>query len=255
MGPLIVALIPGLLLGWRRFSNRQRSSLTLLWVAALVTWAIWSISAYIAVELVWPRHYYAVFPAAAILATAGFEAASTVKLDQIRMRRVLGALVLLAFALAAYAELSFIVKGNPILVISGRQTKVDYLFRNLGRYAEAMQAITDLPPESYIYFLWEPRTLYCQDRNCFPDGITHNWSFLRNVYGDSDEIQAALCKRGITHMLINDLGLSVFQRMEPDFQPQDRMELEELRSGALGNPTHFGDEYTLYELVCADESQ
>jgi hypothetical protein len=251
VGPLMLALIPGLLLGWRHFNPNQKSSLIRLLVACLGTWLIWSVAAHIADELMWPRHYYGVFPAGAILAVGGFEAASSIRLKQVRIRRILGALVALAFGLSLYAEVLSFVDANPLSVLVGKQTKADYITQELGWYGEAIRLVNELPPESQVLFLWEPRTLYCQDVSCYPDGTLSNWWYLQEVHKGSDDIHQALCGKGVSHVLLNDLGLDVFQSMETSYGSEHWNALEDFRGGRLELLSEIGDSYSLYALDCS----
>lgn len=252
IGPLMLALIPGLLLGWKRFQVSQRRSLFRLLVAAFSTWLIWNLGAHIADELMRPRHYYGTFPAFAILAVGGFEAASSIQLDQIRIRRVLAALLVLTFSLSAYAEWVFFVEADPIPVVMGSQSREDYLSEQLGGYGDALKEINTLPPGSRVYFLWEPRTLYCQQVTCYLDGTLDNWWYLRNATEDVAQIQPMLCQKGITHVLVNDLGLEVVRQLPSNLEAADWSAFETFKRDALDEIINFGESYSLYQLICSE---
>jgi 4-amino-4-deoxy-L-arabinose transferase-like glycosyltransferase len=251
VGPLMLALIPGLILGWKRFRKQQKGSLFRLIVAALGAWLIWSIGAHFADELMRPRHYYGIFPALALLAVAGFEAASSVNLPQIRVRRVLGVLVALALGLAAYAELVFFVSASPLPVLVGLQAEMDYVTQELGGYGQAIQAVNDLPSGSVVFFLWEPRTLYCRGVTCYPDGTLDNWWYLQRAYDDIIGIRNAICQKGVTHLLVNDMGVDVYRDMPSNYEREDWTALARFRESALGKAAKIGDGYSLHGLDCS----
>lgn len=249
VGPLMLALIPGLLVGWKGFERLQQ--LTLLRLLALVgcAWLLWSLLAHFADELSRPRHYFGVFGALAVLATGGFLALAGIQLGKVRLGRLLAALLALALALAALAEVTAFAASDPLPVLLGGQEQTEYVSQELGWHGEAMQAINALPSEAQVLFLWEPRTLYCQ-RACLLDATLDNWWYLRRTAGDAQAIAAALRERGVTHVLVYDSGVRMLQdsTAKPEYEAADWTELKNLVGSELIKISDFGGQYSLYAL-------
>ena len=225
LGPLLLALIPGLLVGWRDWGEQTRRSLARLLAVAASAWLLWSIAAHFADELMRPRHWFGVFGALAVLAAAGFQALSAVRLPGLRLGRALSALLALAIGLAGITELVEYSRADPLPVVLGDQSQADYLKQELGWYSSAIEAVNDLPAGSLVLFLWEPRTLYCTTP-CLPDGKLDNWWYLRQAGGDAPGIAAVLRQKGVTHVLVGDSGLEWIRGVVADIPPADWEELD-----------------------------
>lgn len=246
LGALLFALIPGLSVGWSQFAHSQRRSLKSLGVAALSAWVIWSVGAHFAEELMRPRHHFGVFGGLAVLATAGYVGLSRSRLQGIRLGRALSALVGLALCLAAIFEVVTIAQADPLPAALGLQSRAEYIQQELGWYGVAIERVNELPDPSQVLFLWEPRTYYCQV-TCLLDGKLDNWWYLRQAGGDAAGIARVLRQRGITHVLVYDLGISWVRRTTA-LSVADWTELDVLRQSQLRLVENIGDTYTLYAL-------
>lgn len=102
IGPLLLALIPGVLAGWRELTSDERSRIIPSLIVAGTGWLIWAGVAHVSDALAQSRLYRALFPALAILATAGYKAASRLRLPGVRVGRVLAALVALALGFVTW---------------------------------------------------------------------------------------------------------------------------------------------------------
>jgi hypothetical protein len=254
LGPFVLALVPGLLVSWEMWSQTQRRSLQRLLAAAGCTWLLWAVTSHFADELMRSRHWYAAFGALAVLAVAGFQALSSVRLPGLRLGRVLSALVTLVLGMAGLNEVLDYSKANPLPVILGGQSQVEYLKQELGWYGAAVEAVNQLSPQAVVLFLWEPRTLYCQV-HCLPDGKLDNWWYLRRAGGDAPAIVEILRQKGVTHVLVNENGLEwiKLQPLQSQDDPADWDALESFLQDHLHLVQQFGDSYSLYSLGGAQE--
>lgn len=245
LGPFLLALIPGLLLGWHTWEDGRRRTLRRLLAAAVCTWLLWSVAAHFADELMRPRHWFGVFGALALLAVAGFQSASTVRFPGLRLGRVLSALAVLGLVLAALNEVLEFGRANPLPVVLGSQSQEDYLDQQLGLYNLAVRTVNQLPEGTAVLFLWEPRTLYCQVL-CLPDGKLDNWWYLLRAGGDSAGVAEILAQKGVTHVLLNDAGLEWIKQVSIEIDPASWSELENFKQEHLRLLQNFGDSYSIY---------
>jgi hypothetical protein len=247
IGPLFLALIPGIFLGWWAFSSSQKYFLRRLLGVAVCTWLVWAIASHFADELMRSRHYYGVFGAFAVLATGGLLAASNLKLPQIRVGRVLNVMVALVLILAGLGEVISFVSADPFPVLIGQQQQAEYLEQQLGSYALAIKAVNGLPSDSEVLFLWEPRTYYCEV-DCLLDGKLVNWWYLRRAGGDSNAITEILREKGVTHILVYNAGLDFFRTLPTEYKEVDWAEFSRFRETMLTPILEIPGQYSLYEL-------
>ena len=251
IGPLMLALIPGLLLRDPSRKRAQFRSLISLCVFGAGVWIIWAAGAHISGPLLSSRLYFFSFPALALLAAAGFRSASKVNVFQIRVGRVAGALVILALGLGLINQVNVFRKKNPLPVILGSVGQEVYLSQELGWYYPVMQAINDLPRDSRILFLWEARAYYCTGQ-CSPDVVLDRWWHLRRTNSDLAAISDSMQDRGFTHVLIYEIGAD-FERARPGlYQEVDWLELQQFRQEQLSLLHSFDGFYTLYSLKASE---
>ena len=248
IGPLLLALIPGALISWQEFSRDQRGGLIQLLIVAGTGWLIWAGAAHLSDTLAQPRLYFAIFPALATLAAAGFEAASRLQLPGVRVGRVLAALVALALSLVAVNESLHFLSVDPLPVLAGAQSRQAYLVDRLGWYALAIQRTSDLPPGSKVVLLWEPRGYYCRV-DCQPDVILDRWWHLRRTRGNAAAIADGWRAQGVTHVLLYDLGVRLEVESQSLFEPSDWAELERLKQTELRLLQDFDGVYSLYAVA------
>lgn len=242
---LPLALLPFLLVGWRSLTKELRNTLAKLGLIALVAWMIWGAGSHAAIALNRSRHYYAAFPALTVLACAGYLIGVRLESARVRTGWILKGLVLFVLILSGVGETLTFAGTNPLRVIAGVDSEGQYLADQLGWYGPTMDAINRLPPESRVYFLWEPRAYYCRVE-CSPDVILDRWWHLNRTVGDAQRIAASIRAAGFTHVLIYDLGVELERVSRQVFTPSDWDELEKLRTDELILVSSFGDTYTLY---------
>jgi hypothetical protein len=250
IGPLMLALIPGLYLGWNSFAKQQKDSLKRLLLLALATWALWVVGSYFADALTRSRHYFGVFPIFAVLSVAGFQSVTKIRVGQIRFRRLISALIILTFLIAIVDQAFHFIRSNPLLVLTGQQSEKDYLINGLGWFGVVMNEINDLPTDSKVAFFWEPRAYYCHAVACSPDAVIDQWWYLRRKVGDSTEISKYLLSDGFTHVLIYQTGVDFVKEEDKEllrYTASDWADLERFRS-ELHLVKDYGGVYVLYEL-------
>ncbi len=246
IGPLLLGLSPLAALGWRRRSPDEQQTLRLSAVATLSGFLIWIIASRFAGLLIQSRLYFAFFPAWAVLAGAGFDALGQVKAHAIRFGRIASVVVMLALDFSAYAACQDAYHRNAWDALLGLQSQQQYLAHNLGDYAEAMQALRELPPGSRVLMLWETRSLYCLPV-CDPDEVIDRWYTDRRLYQTPEQILAAWQEQGYTHLLLFQTGADFVRLHHTGELPESDWQALDALLASLPTARQWED-YTLYLL-------
>ena len=247
ISPLLLVLIPAAFLTAALNKKRVRNELTVLSVFAILTWIFWGFGAHISNPLASSRLYYGLFPAFVVIACAGFEYLSDIKIPGLRVNVVVSALILLTIFLSLISMTYQFVEGNTLKVLLGTQSKEEYLFQNLGWFAPAMNTVNSLPSTAKVAFLWESRAYYCEI-DCSPDVIIDRWWYFSRGVGDSLEIAEILREGGVTHILIHETGVEFVRNKSNQFTDTDWQLLDEFISNELQLVEDIGNAYTLYTL-------
>jgi hypothetical protein len=247
ISPLFLALIPGVILGWQFFREENRKFIVRLAALVLCAWFVWALGSQIASTLTRTRHYYVIFSALAILASFGYDSVRRLKFQSVELGWLMQRLVIFVLILVAVTEVLFFAKASPIRVLSGFQTKEEYLTEQLGWFGPAMQGINSLPNGSSVAMFWEPRSYYCEVP-CSPDVILDRWWYLMRTTGGAREVASLLQTQGYTHVLIYDFGVELVRDTDNLLEAHDWEELERFREEELRVVHEYHDAYTLYEL-------
>ncbi|MGA2111926.1 MAG: hypothetical protein ABSG98_07225 [Anaerolineales bacterium] len=247
IGPLMVALVPGLLLSRGRFSRESARLLTAAGILGLSGWVGWAALAHASSMLVQSRMYFGFFPALSLLAVGGLTSLVPRQCGPVRIWVLASVLVGLGLILEAFNEGLNFASLNPIPVLAGEESAAQFLAQRLGWYEPAMEAVNSLPPGSKVVFLWEPRGFYCTT-NCLPDAIIDRWWHLLRVRGDSRSIVDLWREQGVTHVLIYEAGARKEQEESSLYQPSDWEQLRLLEQTQLVRVADFGGVYSLYKV-------
>ena len=246
ISPLLIALVPFSLLGFKSRTETQRVTLVIaitIGVTGLLTWLLASrLSGY----LIQTRLYLGIFPAFAVLAGAGYQALSDVRLPGLRLGRVISVLVGIVLFFNIIPVFTGFADGGALNVLLNNETADDYLADNLGCYFPAVKAISELPQGSRVLMLWEPRSYYCLPR-CVPDEILDQWRHARQTIGEPQEILNSWRAKGYTHLLYNRFGADFVRADDKSYRDTDWLALDVLLS-QLQEPVDFGGAYELYSL-------
>jgi hypothetical protein len=248
IGPLYLALIPGLLMGLKSFGAASRRLLHRAALLALVAWVLWGAGEFLADPLIRSRHYYGFLPAMALLAVAGFQRISGLRLGELRLGWVISRLVLFSLLLTLVGGLFHFAAQDPLPVVMGQRSQQEFLADRLGWFGPTMAYLETLPPTAKVEMLWEARSYYCS-RPCVPDEILDKWWHLQRTLGDNREIARQWAQTGVSHVLIYDFGADYERRTNKAFEPSDWQALQAFREQDLELIKVFGTGYSLYRLV------
>ncbi|MEZ0395356.1 MAG: glycosyltransferase family 39 protein [Anaerolineales bacterium] len=246
IGPLLLGLSPLAALNWQTRPPAGRETLRLSALVTLSGFLIWIIASRFASLLIQTRLYFAFFPAWAVLAGAGFDAIGQVKTHAIRFGRIASFVVALALGFSTYTTCQDAYHRHAWEALLGLQSRPQYLADNLGGYAEAMQALQDLPPGSRVLMAWETRSLYCLPI-CDPDEVIDRWYTDMRLYQTPERILAAWQEQGYTHLLVFQSGADFVRRHHEGELTENDWETLEALLASLPAARRWSD-YTLYVL-------
>ncbi len=267
IGPLFVLLIPLLLLTWGRIDEKWRESLKGQFWFLLFLHGFWLYS--MTNRWTETRLVLSIFAPMSLLAAAAFESLRSLPEKPLNITWMLRTIVVLILVITAVNHIagkrledgedfqgttlvSHFVDMKTLDYLTGIISEKEYLEDALGWYLPAMEKVNDLPDDSYILFLWETRSLYCEEKTltCEEDTIIIRWWHDRRAVGDgsAEAILTHWRGRGVTHVLVWETGQE-FEFDSPTrlFTEEDIAEWEKMET-LLVPVWHGEDVYTLYEL-------
>lgn len=243
-GPLLLALLPIVFVGWRQQPTERQAFLSGLLIFCLPPLLVWLVGAGITTRLTHLRYLFPMFPALALAIGIGLAS-----LSDVAVRKVAQAVVLAALAIGVVSASLTFVAGGATRVVLGLESEEDYLTRTLGAYYAAMQQINRLPEGARVLMLWEPRGFYCHPR-CIPDDALDAWWHDRQLEDDPFQIARRWRDEDITHVLVYEAGARFLLDEEP-FDPlskDDMAALMRLRGEVLIPTWEVAGAYALYAL-------
>ena len=253
MGPLFLALLPLLVVYGvyrpRRGEIQRPAAVGYLLTFALAQYLVWTWGVIASRSLFQSRLLLPCFVAMAPALAVALDALRAFDRPAFSLHRFVWMTIAIVLALnVVYQGLDFL-RIDPLPYLAGRESRDEFLTRNLGQHYAAMQYINEnLPSGAKILFLWEPRSYYCQ-RQAQPDAILETWKHLVYEYGSVDAIARHLADEGYTHVLLHQKGLEfvVEAGMDP-ITGEDVRLWEDLASDYLTVVHREGEGYVLYAL-------
>ena len=219
MGPLFLVIAP--LTIWiltkrtHRNSTQNLSLLTIVFFSALA-FSAWTLGVVNSIHL-WQGRL--LFPALIpfIIPTAlGWDALNKLNSPKIRVSFLVNILIGIVIALTLFSNSMFVLRRNPLAVAFGIQTREQYIAKTSPSYISLIQLVDELPQDSYIYNLFEPRA-YALPRATQPDVINSNFPHDLYLYKTPSGIIDYWKTHGYTHVLIYNTGVD-FLSTDPESQ-------------------------------------
>ena len=223
---------------WKRVEGRMMTlALVLVWaMAGGVSLYLWQFQQI--------RIYFALLPIPALLAGTGWGWLQAWSFNGIRLRRLLGTLLILVMALACWQDSLEVVSVSPLQAAMGIQPAQTFLENNLGWYAVAMKGLGDLPQGSKVMMLWEPRGLYARG-DVQPDVWIDTWRMAYWTEHTPEKILMDWRAGGFTHILYYRAGADMIRSGDKVLEPAGWQALDQLLS-TLPGPVSYGGVYSLY---------
>ncbi|MBI5931891.1 MAG: glycosyltransferase family 39 protein [Chloroflexi bacterium] len=272
IGPLFLFLIPLLLLSWKKLEPTWRKSIQGMTIIIAGVFIFWMASAATSVYGAQTRLWYAMFPMLVLIAAIGFDGLRYLPTKPLDLRFVIQALLILIFTFTAidYVRgvrpkndriegttlVSHFLDSHALDYLMGVMPKNEYLDENLGWHIEAMRQVNKLPDGSRVLFLWETRSLYCDEPRieCVEDWILLRWWHDRRTLqmdngqlASADTILNEWRRRGITHILVWEAGRDFEFDDNARITDADKTEWEKVPA-QLEIVWQQKDEYSLYTL-------
>lgn len=277
ISPLFLMLIPLLWLLWRGLAQEEKTQLKSLLFIMGVSMIAWIILALASEWAAYTRRYLFMFVPLAIVAAYTLDRLQSLPEKPFNFAfvvRVIVVVVLIMTLINHVVGTRLDFTGDEAIRLTNTTTHdhflatrslqyitgvIDddvFLERPLGWHIEAIKTINDLPDGSYILFLWETRSLYCEEATitCEEDAILMRWWHDRRAIGtgSASEIVNSWRARGVTHVLVWETGRDYsFDKDEKLTQDDENTWdnvpplLEVLWQGE--------DIYTLYRIPADDE--
>ncbi|MHB8114090.1 MAG: glycosyltransferase family 39 protein [Bellilinea sp.] len=241
IGPLILLLaLPGAIALWH--DQRIKAAVLVLIPAALALFS----GGFFASHLQQPRLYFSVLAFSGLLAGVGWDWLQSKVLAGVRVRRLIGVAILLVGGLLLVNDTISLSASNPLGVVLGTNSKENYRLTNLGYHELAMQAIRELPENSRVLMLWEPKAFYAPlttEPDTWIIRFKTDWQRLKSTDRVLDDWET----RGYTHVLVYQTGVGLVQATDPDYTPEIWQGLQETLA-RLRLVKSLDNIYLLYEL-------
>lgn len=247
IGPLLLGLGALAWLGSPQRPLPQKIAVQNAAATALTGILLWALGNQFSGFMLQTRYYYTLFPAFTVLAAAGFDGLTHLKLPAIRLERLAYALILLVSALNLLQVSTDVLHSGAPQTVLGLQTNQSYLTQALGWYYPVMQHVQQMPAEDQVLLFFEPRSLYCSPR-CAPDELMDRWKRDWNAYQDINQIKAAWQAQGFTHFLYYQTGATLMRETHAiQYTAAEWTALDRFLA-SCPPPLNFDDVYLLYSL-------
>jgi hypothetical protein len=269
IGPLFLLLIPFLGLLWGVIPKEHKPSLWAMFLLVGVYHLLWLAMAGLSVYGATTRFVYPMFGPLALLAAIAWDRLPSYPTKPLHLAWMIQTICLLVLGLSLLdnlagrrveegdQELGGTTASNHFVAIRaleylfGSLSQEDYLSHNIGAYVQAQAEVNRLPDGAKVLFLWETRSLYCDEPRlqCLEDPILYRWWHERRIRGDgsAQAIWQAWRAQGITHVLVWETGREFEFRNTPFLKAEDRRVWEDFypRLEVLWEGEAI---YTLYRL-------
>lgn len=241
LGPLLLMFTLPALLTYRRNAWVRFYGLSLL-----LCWIVIGLAGSRFGHLQQPRLYFALLPAYSALAAWGWPVAARLSSGRVRMRRIVGVIVLLVLALSAWQDINRIITSRAVAVVTGNVGHDVYLEENTGAYITAMRNLELLPDDSRVLMLWEARSLYAPD-NSLPDPWIDAFRYAYRSLADPQSILADW-QANYTHLLVYLPGMQMMREEDRGISPAGWDAFDQILA-TLNPPLEIGGPYyLLYEI-------
>jgi hypothetical protein len=266
IGPLFVLLTPILLLTWRRLEESQQQALLGMIVFVLFFHAVWILTS---VRFSPTRHVLGMYPIMAFLAAAALDSMNRLPTKPLNIAWMMRVAVLLVMVFTLFAHItgtrprdidgityfgttveSHFLERRTLEYWFGIIDEEQYLEESLGFSYAAIDQLNELSDDAVVLFLWETRSLYCDetDITCIEDTILLRWWHDRRLTdGSVDAVLELWRERGVTHVLVWHTGREFEFAETPALTAEDEAVWAEMQA-RLPVVWEIVDDYTLYRL-------
>ncbi|HNO71702.1 MAG TPA: glycosyltransferase family 39 protein [Bacteroidia bacterium] len=185
-------------------------------------------------RLLWPGFFHLVIPIGAAIANI-----QDLDIYRIRLSFITTTLIGIVTFTSLLDSGLFLIARRPLINALGLETRAQYFDRIQPEYSEALKLVNNLPKESMVYFLFEPRS-YNMKPFVQPDPINSNLMHDYYIYKTPERIISFWKSSGYTHILVNNASALFIEKEE---------HIEESKIKEIINLLHLkkkGQSYSLY---------
>jgi hypothetical protein len=251
IGPLFLILAPlafwMLLTGSRGDLERDRS-LQAIGLFFALSFAAWIYGVINSISLWQARLLFPALIPFAIPAALGWESLNRFDLPKLRISFLTTVLIGIVIAFTVSDNAIFVLRRNPLAVTFGAQSREQYIARVNPSYAALIRLMNELPEDSYIYNLFEPRS-YALPRRTQPDAINDNFSHDFYLYETPPQIIERWRQQGYTHIVVYERGLSYLTRTPSSkITPETQKALRDVFSNLVRIGQTPDQDYSIYRI-------
>ncbi len=247
-GPLLLGLGIIAFLGWEEKKEEHKTSIVNCGLITLFGLMIWAIGNQFSGFLIQTRFYFVLFPAFAILTGFGYFQIKQYRLGQVRIGRLVSVFIIIVLAFNAFQLISEMVEKDVLPNVFGYLSNQEYLERNLGWYAKAIQEVELLANDEKVLMLYEPRGFGCIPQ-CDPDEILDHWKVTFHEFDSEGDILTSWKNTGYTHILVYNKGMEFLREYEDPHHPPLELDALDKLTTDLDMVANYGDWYKLYSLI------
>jgi hypothetical protein len=211
MGPWWLILLP--IMVWVLLKNRRSTVIRAIHLPVffgLLSFLFWVLGVINTASLWQTRYLFPALLPLAPLAAMALDQFSNLDTHKFRISFIINSMLFLSVVLFFFDFGNFVLSRNPIPYALNIQSRQDYIESVQPAYADAISLVNQTPPDSYIYFLYEPRT-YGMTRQVASDINNPNLSHDFYLYKTPKGILQAWQTRGYTHVLYQRIGNSLLE--------------------------------------------
>jgi hypothetical protein len=230
IGPLFLILAPltvTVLLQARKQPFQPRRSLLAITIFGLLSMAAWVLGVINSAALWQTRLLFPALIPLALPTALGLLAIKNLDTPQLRLSFIFNFVVVAVVTVTVIDAGIHVLARNPLAYALGLETRQAYLSKVQPAYAQAMQLLESTPPDTSLYFLFEPRS-YGATRQVQIDPILDNFAHDWYIHGDDESLVQDWRSRGYTHVMLYRRGVDFLsgdrsRSFKPEYQ--DALEL------------------------------
>lgn len=203
-------------------SAKQLARAMLIVLAPLLVY--WAIVAAFTSTGMQTRLLTVALPAFAVAGAVGLDGVFKFPKKPLAIGFIVRVALIVTLILAAIDSVITAAHEDTLGYLFASRAQEDYMYANTQAYYNAVAL--NLPPDSQVRFMWEPRTYYCPPTtHCIPDAIFDNWT-RPQVLGLTDDPFAYYREQGDDYLLVsralydNYLPFSRYPELESTFFEQ-----------------------------------
>jgi hypothetical protein len=208
-GPLFLILLPltiGILISRAPRDLSQKLSLSSIGIFTSISFAAWTLGVINSSGLWQARLLFPAVLAFTLPTALGWDSLTKINIPKLNIGFMVNVLIIIIITLTIFENTIFVLQRNPLAVAFGLQTRDQYIERVAPSYYDLMQNMDELPADSYVYFLFEPRS-YDMPRNIQPDTLVTNFAHDLHLYHTVDDIIQNWKSKGYTHIVVYERGV------------------------------------------------